>query len=524
MQQPLLMAPTGAAAIDFAPDMLVVSDIDVADPANVGHVSVFKDNAWCLHPASGKPTDRSRASFGNSPKQFKMALKRLVWVALNVGTPVETLERATTAAKLIKPGTVSTYFTGGWQPFFRWLAARKIKSMHEVDDVVLNAYEEHVASLGLKVATKRARLRAVTWMWLYAPYLPPEDRIGMPPWEAADAESAITDPSGAEGPQIENATDPIHPQTMSGLLVWSIGLVNCGGDIVQAVERRTAMTDSVRHRSQPGDVERWTQYLDGLRQSGGALPGQVLKNGRTGVAREYLSATLGISTSIIHTRKPGDIPIRVGAPLDMAIEGRIGGEPWVNAIDFYEVDAWVRRLATACLVVIDYLAGMRPEECLSLRHDCSHHSDPDDPLSGFEIRGKIFKRRWLGSTNRGDQGRAHTWYVIEPAAKAVEVMKRLHRALAASAARSSRPWPRGHPNAHDLLFSVAAFGIGAGRARDRTPETTNVNASIRKLVEWCNGVAGGPGRPLIPRIPRERSRSCVSVARSPGSSTGSRTA
>ena len=139
MKEALSMVLDGAAAIDFAPDMLVVRDIDVADPANVGHVSVFKDNAWCLHPASGKPTDRSGASFRNSPEQFKMALKRLVWVALNLGTPLETLERPTTAAKLIKPGTVSTYFTGGWQPFFRWLAGRKIKSMDEVDDVVLNA-------------------------------------------------------------------------------------------------------------------------------------------------------------------------------------------------------------------------------------------------------------------------------------------------------------------------------------------------------------------------------------------------
>lgn len=502
MQEPLLVAPADAAPIDFAPDMLVVRDIDVTDPANAGHVSVFKDDGWCLHPASGKPTDRSRASFKNSPEQFKMALKRLVWVALNIGAPLETLGRPTTAARLIKPGTVSSYFKDGWQPFFRWLASRKIKSMDEVDDVVLNAYAEHVAVLDLKPETKRARRRAVTWMWLYAPYLPPEDRIGIPPWEAADAESAVMDRSGAEEPQIENATDPIHPQTMSGLLVWSIGLVDCSDDILQAVDRRTAMTASVRHRSQPGDLERWAQYLDSLRQSGEALPGQVLIGGRTGIAAEYLSATLDISTAIIKNRKPGDIPIRVGAPLDIAIEGRIGGEPWVDAIGFYEVDAWVRRLATACLVVIDYLAGMRPDECLSLRHDCSHQSDPGDALSGFEIRGKIFKGKRLSRTDRGDQGRAHTWYVIEPVAKAVEVMKRLHRALAASAARSARPWPRGRPDAHDLLFSVAAFGTDTRRARDRSLNTTRANASIRKLIEWCNSVAGGPGRPIIPPDPK----------------------
>ena len=482
MQEPLSTSPAPAGAIDFTPDMLVVSDINAADPANEGHVSLFKDDAWCLHPASGKPTDRASANFTKCPLQFKLAMKRLVWVTLNLDTPLETLERRSTASKRPKPGTVSSYFAKGWRTFVRWLDARGIKSLCEVDDDVLNAYAKHVAALGLKPATKATRLQMVTRAWLYAPYLPPEDRIGMPPWAAADTEYAIKDLFGAERPYIENATEPIHPQTMSGFLVWCMGLVNCSDDILRAVEQRIAMTGTIRRQRQPGDLERWGQHLDGLRRDGGALPGWTMSGGRTAIAAEYLAAQLGISTPTIKENIPRDIPVRVGAPLDVAIEGQIGGKPWLDAIDFYEVDAWVRRLATACLVVIEYLSGMRPEECLNLRRGCCHQSDPADALSGFEIRGRIFKGRPVGRAGRGDQGSAHTWHVIEPVAKAVAVMERLH--------------------AHDLLFSAAAFGIGAGRARDRSPRTTRVNASMRRLIEWCNGAAGGPGRPLIPPDPR----------------------
>ena len=482
-QEPLPMEPADANAIEFRPDMFVVSDIDPADPANAGHVSLFGDDSWCLHPASGKPTDRSRANFTNVPPQFRMTLKRLVWVALNLDTPIERLERSTTGPKRIKPGSVKACMQL-WRMFVRWLAGQGINSLGEVDDDVLYAYAEHLAALTLKPATKRRRRQALTRMWLLAPYLPLEDRLGMPPWEASDAEDAIDDLFGPDEPYIENTTEPIHPQTMAGFLVWCIGLVNCGDDILRAVERRTALTAKVRRHHQPGDLERWRQYLGGLRRDGGAVPGWTMSGGRTGIAGEYLSAQLGISTLTTANNRPIDIPTRVGAPLDIAIEGRIGGEPWVDAIDFYEVDVWVRRLATACLVVIDYLSGMRPDECLNLRRGCCHQSDPGDALSGFEVRGRIFKRRGPGGSNgRDDQGRAHTWYVIEPVAKAVEMMERLH--------------------GHDLLFPVAAFGIHSGRSGDRSALTSHVNVNIRELIGWCNGAAGGPGRPLIPPDPKE---------------------
>ena len=79
--------------IEFAPDMLVLRDIDVSDPANDGRVSRFSDESWCLYPAARKPTARTRVFFGSSPSQFRDALKRLVYCVVNLDTPMDELER-----------------------------------------------------------------------------------------------------------------------------------------------------------------------------------------------------------------------------------------------------------------------------------------------------------------------------------------------------------------------------------------------------------------------------------------------
>ena len=74
--------------IEFAPDMRVLRDIDVSDPANDGRVSRFSDESWYLYPAARKPTSRTSIYFDSSPPQFRDALKRLVYCAVNLDTPM----------------------------------------------------------------------------------------------------------------------------------------------------------------------------------------------------------------------------------------------------------------------------------------------------------------------------------------------------------------------------------------------------------------------------------------------------
>ena len=467
--------------IEFKPDMLVLRDIDVSDPANDGRVSRFSDESWCLYPAARKPTSRTSVYFGSSPSQFRDALKRLVYCAVNLDTPMGQVGRPPRMVVRISVGSVDNFFVNSWRPFVRWLAEQEISSISEADAAVLINYRKHVAEHPISPASKDTRMLGLWRMWRYAPYLPAGDRLMQPPWEVADYEDEI---SGWDSPRqsiSENRTRPIHPETMSALLVWSMRFVNdFSSDILRARQRRTDMDANIRRRRRDGDLERWNRYLDGLRRAGEPLPGRILANGDTGLALNYLAATLDVGLTIINAHRPRDIAIRVGAPLDVEIRGQVEGERWVAAIDFYEVDAWVRRLATACAVVISYLSGMRPEECLALKRGCCQLSDSTDGLSGYEIRGLTFKKRGRdGNTIRGGVERRNPWYVIEPVARAVEVMERLHP--------------------HELLFPVAAFGINTGRSATFSANTSRVNENIRALIKWCNESAGR--RPVVPPDP-----------------------
>ena len=470
--------------IDFAPDMLVVPDIDVSDPANDRHVSRFCDESWFLYPAARKPTARTTVHFGSSPPQFRDALKRLVYCAVNLDTPMDDLEHRPRTVLRLSVGSVENCYINSWRPFVRWLAEQEIGSISEADADVLTNYREHVAELAISPASKDTRMWGLWRMWRYAPCLPAGDRLMQPPWEAADHEEDISDWDSPRESVSENRTPPIHPETMSALLVWSMRFVNdFSSDILRARQRRTDMDANIQRRRRDGDLRRWNRYLDGLRRDGEPLPGHILINGDTGVAMDYLAATLDVSSSTIRCHRPSDIEIRVGAPLDVEIRGQIEGERWVAAIDFYEIDAWVRRLATACVVVTAYLSGMRPEECLALKRGCCQPSDPTDELSDYEVRGLTFKKRGSdGNTIRGGVERRNPWYVIEPVARAVKVLEQLHP--------------------HELLFPVAAFGTRGDRSATRSAKTTSVNHNIRDLIEWCNQSAGASGRPMIPPDPK----------------------
>ena len=412
-----------------------------------------------------------------------MRLKRLVYCAVNLDTPMDEFGRRPRTVLRLSVSSVQAYFIKSWRPFVCWLAEQEIGSISGVDAAVLNNYRKHVEGLAISPASKDMRMWGLWRMWRYAPCLPDRDRLMQPPWEAADYEDDTGDWGSPRESVSENRTRPIHPETMAALLVWSMRFVNdFSSDVLRARQRRADMDDNVRRRQRDGDLQRWKRYLDGLRRDGEPLPGRILNNGDTGLALNYLAATLDVSSTTIGHHRPSDIAIRVGAPLDVEIGGRIEGERWVAAIDFYEVDAWVRRLASACVVVTAYLSGMRPEECLALKRGCCQPSDATDELSGYEVRGLTFKKRGGdGNTIRGGVERRNPWYVIEPVARAVDVLEQLH--------------------SHELLFPVAALGINAGRSATLSARTATVNRHIGNLIEWCNQSAGASGRLIIPPDP-----------------------
>ena len=249
----------------------------------------------------------------------------------------------------------------------------------------------------------------------------------------------------------ENTTEPIDPDTWAALFQWCQWFIeNLADDILRARDRRDEMAAQLRKKSRTGDDKRRKRYLSNLRRRGAALPGRM-HNGRPGLAREYAALQAGVGLNSV--RRPSGFPVELGAPLDIAIHGRIEGQPWTDAIDFYEVDALVHHLATACLIVIALLTGMRGQEVRELTRDCCHRIDRGGLRPpGYEIWGKEFKVRGPdGATVPGGRERGKPWAGIIPVPQAVAVMKKLHD--------------------HEVLFPQVVFQTRGGRG-DRAVNTT----------------------------------------------------
>ena len=470
--------------IEITPDTLVVRNVDVLNPQNAGHLSTFQDDSWCIHLAAEKPTAHVTVSFEEVPSRYRDSLKLAVYVATNFETSFDAIEHSDNKMQSrIKPGTVRTNYAMGWRPFAMWLEEEGGLPLCDVDTDLLNEYFDDVIGLDLTPDEKGLRLWSVTRLWLYAPYLPVQDQLVQPPWEAPGARAEVRDQLGPREPRTENRTRPIHPETMSALLACCLSLVNdCSKAILLAKAERDALVAAARKRSQPGDLGRWNSYLDDLRRTDGSLPGRIWR-GKPTQAHVYLAARLNVSLNLVRTSQAKhDFPMSMGVPLDATIERGIGGRVWHHTIDFYEVDAWVRRLTAACYIVIAYLSGMRVEECRGLERDCCSRSDPDDELAGYEIHSRVFKVKGIdGNTIPGGIERDQPWYVIELVAKAIEVMQQLH--------------------SDDLLFPRIAFSGKQAKDAYLSANTVAINGAIRELVSWWNEVAEDEGWPIIPPEP-----------------------
>ena len=350
---------------EFQPETLVLRDVAVDDATPQQHISVFGDDTWHLYPMALNPASYKKAvAFASSPLAFRETLKRLVWCMINLPTPLGMLERPTSIRSRLTPNGIAVIFAGGMRPFTQWLEQRGIDRLCDAGDAVLRNYADYIAAQPCTRGLKAQRLWGVTRIWLLAPYLPDEDRIEQPPWEPHGLHELL----GPANWSPENKTPPIHPQTMSALLLWALRFVHdFSEDILAAARAHDGMTARKCHR---------------------------------------------------HTRS-----------IDTPIRGQIHGEPWTDSIDADEVDHLVRLLAGACMVVIAYLSGMRAGECLALRRGCCRRAKAGgDGTGGFEIVARTFKGALDADGNAipGGVVRDHPWHVVEPVKAAVEMLERLH--------------------------------------------------------------------------------------------------
>ena len=207
---------------------------------------------------------------------------------------------------------------------------------------------------------------------------------------------------------LKNRIEPIDPDVWDRLRSWAGWCITeIGPDIVRAKEARDAMRAGLRTRAEPGDRTRF------------------------------------------------------------AIDGRIQGRPWADAIDYYEVDHLVQHLATACAIVVAAVTGMRGYELQSLTRGCCRRIDrgPGKP-PGYEVWCRALK--WVDSEGNAvlrGQLREHPWWVVPPLPEAIAMAERLHD--------------------DDILFPASIF---RGKL-DRPVSSWSLNRCVQEFIAWSNATA-----------------------------------
>lgn len=368
----------------------------------------FSDNIWDLNPLCLRPTTRwISLHFDNCPSALRDDVKHFFYLLLTVDTPLDQLERAASARLRLAPATLKTLFAD-LKPFLVWLDSIGRQAFSEVSDDDLRAYATEVAAAPVGQNPRMRRLFAVSRLWLMSPYMRPKGQLAQPFWERDGMETIV----GKSEWTAENRSIPIHPASMSALLVWCLRLIGDAPYLIQIVRMGS-------------DADR----LD-----------------RSASAR---APSPSVSTT------------------------------WVGVVTAAQSDSVRRMLATACLVTVAYLTGMRSDEVLGLQRGCCTPTGtgPENTL-GYELRGRTYKSAVAdGRSIPAGVERAVPWKAIKPVSDAIAIMEQLHD--------------------HNLLFSDTLF---MARPDDRKfdpqgPTSARVRGAIEFLTEWCNGRSIELGRP-----------------------------
>lgn len=470
----------------------------------------FGDDSWQLSYLSPKNTAGSSAlNWSQIPARFRDTIKRLTWALINMPTPDVILTRpGSTTRPRLSPSSIR-HTVKAWKQFVLWLETRQITRLADVDAALLADYAVHQRDNGRDRNYASRQLLALTRIWAYSPHLLPADRIPMPPWDEYGADDYLTAPQNTKG---RNRRIPIHPATMSPLLVWALRFVtDLSSDILAASDERTRLLARSPSEPRAEDSQILTAYFDRLRAAGHSIPGtgkprhsnQHRKehdhdSDRLSVDIRYIAGILAVHTPAARRfvsnhlrRKWPDLAVAARAELDITLTGRINDRPWVQGISLSDVPTLLLHLNTACLIVIAYLSGMRPEEVLHLQHSCcTPVEDCDNDIVRYRITGRHFKgvTDEDGNTRPDGEVREHPWTVIAPVAAAIVVLEQL-------------------TEEGGLLFPAVVDGVhhagepGAWRGDGLTPDTASHR--IQRFIAFVNRLVEQHGRDheLIPADP-----------------------
>lgn len=451
--------------------------------------SIFSDDTWVIDASKQKSTaPLIRLSFESVPSKTREFCKYFIWLVLNQETPTGELNRTHAIRSRISLQSVRALLSDV-MPFLRWFEFRKEEEISHLTAEALGQYADTVSEMNISYNPRRRRLLAVSRIWLFSPFLLPQHKLIVPPWEKLDN---LEDIIGASDWTPENKTEPIHPATMSPLLIWCQRLVNdFSDDIIEAITRYEALVENISKERPANASENVESYIKQTKATGQSVPASqipISRSKKLGLATTSFQGFLGVPRNSSEKVRELDILADVAhTQFNFKPVGRIAGVPWTDPIKFYEVPRLKSLLLTASLVIVCYLSGMRGEEVRALRRGCCTASHRDGGTASFQIKGKTFKSAIDREGNLIPEGKLREvpWVVIGPVAQAIKVAELLHD--------------------HDLLFPSCAFRIRnfSKSTEHLSVNTEDIRLNIKRLIKWCNEQSNQFGRAheIIPEDP-----------------------
>ena len=417
-------------------DAIVLADRELVDGTDPAALSRFSDTRWHLDAAVFEANTRAMSvNFAGVPMSLRVTAKHYFWHLINTDCPRQ-IRRVKVTRYSIR--TIVQSVTSVVE-FFTWLDRRGTTELSQVTAEMLDEYLLSIITSENSDDVKSRRVVEVRRLWSYSEALPAPMRLAILPWHGASTQELLGRTIGNRS----NSTPRIAEKTMQSLLTWSLRFVeDFADDIVAAhtefqfLQSRTTWArkaDGVTDPSPKSAVQRaLVDYLDHLRRSGRSLPGRIGADGTIEIDWSHLARVVRSRSHSL--KRPGyarlvlesGLPVADNAYLETPITGRLHGLPWLDDSIAHFDAAWLaRHLTTACIVVIAYLSGARPGEVLDLRRGCVEH---DRDLGLWLMAGTYFKNAVDDNGNKIPAGAARRdpWVVVEPVARAVAVLERLH--------------------------------------------------------------------------------------------------
>jgi hypothetical protein len=437
--------------------------VDVCQVAGFGLLAgtrgpVFEQDIWDFNVVAGLPvqlfpTKRRMdfAAIANPP--WRLLAKELLLALLAPRHPaVALLPRAYRTPLHLSTCQNRLQELTTW---LNWLTARGITSLQEVSEQDCEAYlthrcevrDEHGAVIGKRdAATRRVAVQTIIDLINYRELFTTDRvRANLRPWSGASP-SAV---AGLRPGRQENKTAPLPDRVLQPMLAAALYVTETLGPHVVDLGRQERQPDRRPTRSQlalvtPIPTARLAAVLDQYERERVPLPLLAERFVRQRLAAGWQPDdpllrvsldTLAHTAGVAQFRPQWIPPLRDRLQADLATIGlqapwvRTAAQvpradsdeqvPWTLPLHWDEVRGLASVVATACILVVAAVSGMRTCELMELR--VGWRQPPEEIVPGlirYRLAGKLIKGQPLGGTQ-------DEWVVIQPVYRAVELAEQL---------------------------------------------------------------------------------------------------